>query len=68
MGVRVQINGETREFAESMTLDGLIDFLGLAVERVAIERNRDVVRRKDWASTELEEGDNIEIIHFVGGG
>ena len=40
----------------------------MAPERVAIELNHRVVRRSEWASTTLEDGDRIEIVHFVGGG
>ena len=66
--MRVQINGETREVPERLTLEGLIEHLALASDRLAIERNREVVRRADWPATVLSEDDRIEIIHFVGGG
>jgi thiamine biosynthesis protein ThiS len=42
--------------------------LGLAPERVAIERNRDIVPRNRWPETVLADGDSLEIVHFVGGG
>ena len=66
--MRVQINGEASELREGMTLGELIVHLDLAPERLAIERNREVVRRVRWAETEIAEGDQIEIVHFVGGG
>jgi thiamine biosynthesis protein ThiS len=66
--VRVQINGEAHELREGLTLGELIAQLKLAPERLAIERNREVVRRARWADTLLAEGDQIEIVHFVGGG
>jgi len=66
--VRVQINGETRDLADEATLGDLVGVLSLAPERVAIELNHRVVRRTEWASTTLEDGDRIEIVHFVGGG
>ncbi|HEY0321012.1 MAG TPA: sulfur carrier protein ThiS [Pyrinomonadaceae bacterium] len=62
------INGEDRELPEELTLDALIEQLALAPERLAIERNREVVRRADWPHIVLAEEDRIEIIHFVGGG
>ena len=66
--MRVQVNGETHEFAAGTTLSDLIAQLKLPPERLAIERNREVVRRARWAETELTDGDQIEIVHFVGGG
>ena len=66
--MRVQINGEQSELREGMTLSELIAQLELVPERLAIERNREVVRRAHWAETVLAEGDQIEIVHFVGGG
>jgi len=66
--VRVELNGEPKELAEGTTLSTLIQQLSLAPERVAVELNRDVVRRTDWPATRLSEGDRVEIVHFVGGG
>ncbi len=65
--MRVFVNGELRE-VETSTLAGLITELDLPVARVAIELNREVVRRSDWGSTMLKDEDRIEIVHFVGGG
>jgi len=66
--VRVQINGEIRELPEDFTLDALVRQLALAPERLAIELNREVVRRALWPETVMREGDQVEIVHFVGGG
>ena len=66
--MRLTINGEAREVPEGITLEGLIEHLALAPERLAIERNRAVVRRAEWQKTILAEDDHVEIIHFVGGG
>jgi thiamine biosynthesis protein ThiS len=68
VALRVHVNGEERELPEGMTLEALISHLALAPDRLAIERNRDVVRRADWPQTVLREDDRVEIIHFVGGG
>lgn len=51
-----------------MVVADLIGFLGLKAERLAIEVNRRIVRRAEWATTPLAEGDRVEIVHFVGGG
>jgi thiamine biosynthesis protein ThiS len=66
--VQVQINGQPRELPSGTSLRDLISTLNLAAERVAIEVNHVVVRRVNWPTTVLNEGDRIEIVHFVGGG
>ena len=67
--MRIEINGEARDVPENLTLETLLAHLDLnAPERIAIEHNRRVVRRAEWAQTKIEEGDRIEIVHFVGGG
>ncbi len=65
--MKVFVNGELRE-VEISTLAELITELDLPVARIAVELNRDVVRRSDWGSTMLKDEDRIEIVHFVGGG
>jgi thiamine biosynthesis protein ThiS len=64
----ITINGEEREVPDNLTLDGLFLHLALAPERLAVELNREVVRRANWPRTALAEGDRVEIVHFVGGG
>lgn len=66
--MRVELNGESKELAEGTTLLSLVEQLALAPERVAVELNRDVVRRTDWPATRLNDGDHVEVVHFVGGG
>jgi sulfur carrier protein len=66
--LEIQVNGEKRELAADLTVEGLVLALDLQPARVAIELNRSVVRRNQWAATALHEGDRVEIVHFVGGG
>ncbi len=66
--MRIKLNGEEKELAEGTTLRGLVEQLALAPERLAVELNREVVRRADWPATPLSDGDRVEIVHFVGGG
>ncbi len=66
--MRIIVNGEEREAAEQWTIATLVEQLALQPERLAVERNREVVRRAEWPRTVLVEGDKLEIIHFVGGG
>ena len=62
------INGETRVLSAADTLDALVEQLGMKSDRVAIELNRDIVPRDRWAQTPLKDGDQLEIVQFVGGG
>lgn len=66
--MRVQINGESREVRDQLTLSDLLSELSLTPARIAIELNGEVVRRTDWVKTFLAEGDRLEVVHFVGGG
>jgi thiamine biosynthesis protein ThiS len=66
--MKVQINGEPRDFNPPLTLAGLVELLGMKSDRVAIELNRSIVARDQWEKTSLAEGDRLEIVHFVGGG
>ena len=69
--MKLHINGEERDFSDAdalSTLATLIETLGMKSDRVAVELNRDVVSRDRWAATQLNDGDRLEIVHFVGGG
>ncbi len=66
--MKIKINGEEREFSAGLTLTALILELGSKPDRLAIELNREIVPRREWAETRLQEGDELEIVHFVGGG
>ncbi len=66
--VTVVVNGSLRPAAHGATIQTLIFELGLDAEAVAVERNHKIVKRSDWAGAVLEDGDTIEIVHFVGGG
>ena len=64
----LHINGEKREFPDGLTVASLIERLGMKSDRVAVELNLEIVPRSDWSETELQDGDKLEIVHFVGGG
>ena len=66
--MRVQVNGEARELPDGLSLDDLVRELSLPPERIAIELNHEVVRRKEWPVTMIANDDRIELVHFVGGG
>jgi len=66
--MKIFINGEIRDIPEVINLFELLAHLSLSQQRIAVELNESVVRRKDWDTTKINAADNIEIIHFVGGG
>ncbi|HSY58523.1 MAG TPA: sulfur carrier protein ThiS [Terriglobales bacterium] len=64
----ITINGESREIPEGFTVAMLLQHLEMPAERVAIERNLDILPRTRWQETHVEANDRYEIVHFVGGG
>lgn len=66
--ISVQVNGELREVPAGITVLGLLHFLGINEQRVAVEWNRDIVKPALWAEGKIQPGDEIEVVHFVGGG
>jgi thiamine biosynthesis protein ThiS len=66
--MRLTINGKDQTLDESVTLAQLVEQLGMKGDRVAVELNREIVSRAQWPETALNDGDHLEIVHFVGGG
>lgn len=66
--MKIRLNGEEKETEAGTTLPALIESLSLAPERIAVELNGEVVRRAEWPGVTLNEGDRVEVVHFVGGG
>lgn len=66
--MQLQVNGEPRECPEGLTLADLIAQLGMKQDRVAVELNLEIVPRSNWGTTQLKQGDKLEVVHFVGGG
>lgn len=66
--MQLTINGQPHQAADGQTLQDLLRELGLPADRLAVERNRQLVPRRDWPATKLAPGDRLEIVHFVGGG
>ena len=68
--IRLQnpVNGEDREFSSISTVSALLEQLGMKPDRVAVELNRELLPRDRWVATQLQDGDRLEIVHFVGGG
>jgi len=68
MSVRVLINGEEKGLPGPISVSDLLDRFELPSQRVAIELNKIVIRKSNWAETLVNDGDRIEVVHFVGGG
>ena len=66
--MEIIVNGEKRRIDEGATVLLLLRELSLPETRVAVERNRSLVRKTEFAGTVLTEGDQVEIVTFVGGG
>lgn len=66
--VHIVVNGEGREIEGEVSLPKLLQELGVRMERIAVERNSELVPRSAWNETTVREGDRLEIVHFVGGG
>ena len=66
--MRIMINGEARELADGLTVAGMLQTLGIDTRKVAVERNLEIVPKSTFSSTVIEDGDRLEVVHFIGGG
>lgn len=64
----IKINGEIRQIPDALTISGLIDQLGYAGKRIAVEKNGEIVPKSQHATTMLAADDQLEIVVAVGGG
>ncbi len=66
--MKIQLNGEHRDIPDHSTAQDLVELLGLAGKRLAMEVNREIVPRTAYAEHRLQPGDTVEIVHAIGGG
>ena len=66
--MQIVLNGDATTIPDALTIAGLLERLEIDPRRVAVERNFLVVRRDQYAATPLADGDQVEIVNFVGGG
>jgi len=66
--MNLTINGESKNFEASLSVEQLLGQIGLDAAKVAVERNREIVPKSGYGQTMLSDGDNLEIVHFIGGG
>lgn len=67
--IEITVNGQQQPVPTTWSVQNLVDSLQSTVRGpVAVELNENILRRENWASTPLQKGDRLEIVHFVGGG
>jgi thiamine biosynthesis protein ThiS len=66
--IEVVVNGEAKRAPEGLDVARLLAWLAIDGSRVAVELNRAIVRKTEWNTTLVEDGSQIEIVWFVGGG
>ena len=66
--MRLTINGEEQSFDQPLTVEQLLEKIGLDSRKVAVECNKEIVSKSTYVETKLAEGDRLEIVHFIGGG
>ena len=66
--MEIILNGEKRKLTEGLSVLDLVQQLGFSAERLAVELNLQIIKREQWATSTLKQGDRIEIVQFVGGG
>src|SRR6266403_4924011 len=68
MKIEIRLNGETHELPAPLSIRQLLEHFDLPKERVAVERNRTIVPKPQWENVAVAQGDELEVVHFVGGG
>lgn len=66
--MNIVLNGDDINIADNLSIMGLIDLYELPANKVAVERNLEIVPKSAYVSTMLKENDRVEIVHFIGGG
>lgn len=66
--VQIVVNGDPVEVPPGSTITSLLALLGIASDRVAVELNKTLVRKRDWEATGVASGAQVEVVEFVGGG
>ena len=66
--VEILLNGERQTVPEGQSMMELLESLGIEPSRVALELDRNILKKTEWPTTKLRGGEEVEIVHFVGGG
>ena len=66
--MNISLNGEKKEIPDGVTIFGLLEFMKIQPERVAVELNMDIVKKDAYGATRVKEGDSVEVVSFMAGG
>jgi thiamine biosynthesis protein ThiS len=66
--MQITLNGDARTVPDGLSVDGLLRHLGIAQQKVAVERNLEIVPKSAFQATRIAENDRVEIVAFIGGG
>ena len=66
--IKIKLNGKEKQIPENFKIDKLINDLKIPIKKVAIELNQEILNKKKLHKIKLKKNDNIEIVHFIGGG
>lgn len=66
--MQIIVNGEAKKLTVGTSVASLIESFGLMPQKLAVERNLEIVPKSAYETLLLEEGDRVEIVHFIGGG
>jgi sulfur carrier protein len=68
VSIAIVLNGAARSVPEGLNVAGLLQYLEIDGGRVAVELNREIVRKPEWEAAEVRDGAVVEVVWFVGGG
>jgi sulfur carrier protein len=66
--MNITLNGEKKEVPGGLTIFGLLEFLKIQHQRVAVELNLEIVKKDKYGNTAIKEDDSLEVVSFMGGG
>ncbi|BDC48991.1 thiamine biosynthesis protein ThiS [Bryobacterales bacterium F-183] len=66
--IEIRLNGDRTQVPEGLNIQGLLHHLDIHADRVAVELNRSIIRKPEWEASIIQPGDEVEVVHFVGGG
>ena len=66
--ITVTVNGEGHQLSKPASISDILSWLRLPADRVAVELDKILIRKRDWPLTEVSDGSRLEIVEFVGGG
>ncbi len=66
--MNITVNGEKKTVPDALSVFGLLEFLNIQHQRVAVELNQEIVKKDRYGATALKEGDSLEVVSFMGGG